>query len=69
MLDAVTGVIKKYKYFQKILLEECKYEIKQNKMKNLINDDQTQIDLIMNLIMNLIKVSKMINLLEIKSVF
>ena len=27
------------KYFPKIPLEECKYEIKKKKMENLINDD------------------------------
>ena len=27
------------KYYPQTLLEECKYEIKKNKMKNLINDD------------------------------
>ena len=27
------------KYYPKTLLEECKYEIKKNKMENLINDD------------------------------
>ena len=27
------------KYYPQILLEECKYEIKKNKMENLINDD------------------------------
>ena len=37
MLDSVIKVNKKY-YLQ-IRLEECKYEIKNNKMENLINDD------------------------------
>ena len=37
MLDSVIRANKKY-YLQ-ILLEECKYEIKKNKMENLINDD------------------------------
>ena len=27
------------KYYPETLLEECKYEIKKNKMENLINDD------------------------------
>ena len=27
------------KYYPQTLLEECKYEIKKNKMENLINDD------------------------------
>ena len=36
MLDAVIRVNKKY-YLQ-TLLEECKYQIKQNKVENLIND-------------------------------
>ena len=27
------------KYYPQTLLEECKYEVKKNKMKNLINDD------------------------------
>ena len=37
MLDSVIRVNKKY--FPHTLLEECKYEIKKNKMENLINDD------------------------------
>ena len=37
VLDSVIRVSKKY-YLQ-TLLEECKYEIKKNKMENLINDD------------------------------
>ena len=37
MLDAVIRINKKY-YLQ-TLLGECKYEIKRNKMENLINDD------------------------------
>ena len=37
MLDSVMRVNKKH-YLQ-ILLEECKYEMKNNKMGNLINDD------------------------------
>ena len=37
MLDSVIRVSKKY--YTQIVLEECKYKIKKNKMKNLINDD------------------------------
>ena len=37
MLDSVIRVNKNY--YPQTLLEECKYEIKKNKMKNLINDD------------------------------
>ena len=37
MLDSVIGANKKY--YPQTLLEECKYEIKKNKMENLINDD------------------------------
>ena len=37
MLDCVIRANKKY-YLQ-THLEECKYEIKKNKMENLINDD------------------------------
>ena len=37
MLDSVIRVNKKYR--PQTLLEEYKYEIKKNKMKNLINDD------------------------------
>ena len=40
MLDSVIRVNKKY-YSQR-LLEECKYEIKRNKIENLINDDLDQ---------------------------
>ena len=36
MLDSVIRVNKKY--YPPTLLEECKYEIKNNKMENLIND-------------------------------
>ena len=35
MLDSVIGVNKKN--YPETLLEECKYEIKKNKMQNLIN--------------------------------
>ena len=37
MLDSVIRVNKKY--YPQRLLEECKCEIKKNKMENLINDD------------------------------
>ena len=37
MLDSVIGANKKYD--PQTLLEECKYEIKNNKMENFINDD------------------------------
>ena len=40
MLDSVIRVNKNY--YPQTLLEECKYEIKKNKMKNLINDDLDQ---------------------------
>ena len=37
MLDSVIRVNKSY--YPQTLFEECKYEIKKNKMENLINDD------------------------------
>ena len=37
MLDSVIRVNKKY--YPQTLLEECKYEIKKNKMENLISDN------------------------------
>ena len=37
MLDSVIKVNKKY--YPQTLVEKCKYEIKKNKMENLINDD------------------------------
>ena len=37
MLDSVIKANKKY--YPQTLLEECKYEIKKNKMENLIRDD------------------------------
>ena len=40
MLDSVIRANKKY--YPQTLLEECKYEIKKNKIKNLINDDLEQ---------------------------
>ena len=58
MLHSV--IIANGKYYPQTLLEEWKYEIKKNKMENLINDDLDpsssahQMNLIMNLIMDLI---------------
>ena len=63
MLDSVVRISKKY-YLQ-ILLEECKYEMKKNKIENLINDD---LGLTMNLIMRLILDLTMDTLLRIKTV-
>ena len=37
ILDSVIRVNKKY--YPQILLQECKYVIRKNKMENLINDD------------------------------
>ena len=37
VLDSAIRVNKKY--YRQILLEECKYAIRKNKMENLINDD------------------------------
>ena len=37
MLDFVIRV--NQKFYPQTLLEECKYEIKKNKMENLISDD------------------------------
>ena len=37
MLDSFVRANKKY--YPQTPLEECKYKIKKNKMKNLINDD------------------------------
>ena len=37
MLDSAIRANKKY--YPEALLEECKYEIKKNKMEKLINDD------------------------------
>ena len=37
MLDSVIRV--NQRYYPQTLLEECKYEIKKNKMENLLNDD------------------------------
>ena len=38
MLDSVVKVNKKY--YPQTLLEECKHKIENNKMENLINDNQ-----------------------------
>ena len=37
MLDSLIRANEKY--YPQTLLEECKYEIRKNKMENLINDD------------------------------
>ena len=37
MLNSVTRVNKKY--YPQILLQECKYKLKKNKMEHLINDN------------------------------
>ena len=34
-----TAIRVKKKYYPQICLEECKHEIRKNKMENLINDD------------------------------
>ena len=39
MLDSVIRANKNY--YPQELLEECKYEIKKNKIGNLINDDES----------------------------
>ena len=40
VIDNVRFVIRvNKKYYPQTLLEECKYEIRKNKMENLINDD------------------------------
>ena len=52
MLDSIIRINKTY--YPQTLLEECKYEIKKNKMGNLINDDLVHLmNLTMNLTMNL----------------
>ena len=59
------------KCYPQILLEECKYETKKNKMENLINalDPSHQMNLIMNLIIDLVMMNLAINLLKDKTVF
>ena len=67
------------KYYPQTLLEECKYEIKKNKMDNLINDDldlsssdesdneesnESNYDLMVkNLMINLLIINLVINLM------
>ena len=76
MLDFVLRVNKKY--YPQTLLEKCKYEIKKNKMENLINDDldpsssnesKSDSESRMILIMNLPTRQIMNNLLKVKTVF
>ena len=76
MIDSVIKVNKKY--YPQTLLEECKHEIKNNKMENFINDDlgSSSSDESDNLIMNLkslLRNMRVINLLminlKIKTVF
>ena len=59
------------KCYPQILLKECKYETKKNKMENLINalDPSHQMNLIMNLITDLVMMNLAINLLKDKTVF
>ena len=70
MLDSVIRISKKY--YSQTLLEECKYEIKETKMQNLINDDldlsSSDDELTMNLIMKL-NLIMMNNLLKFNTVF
>ena len=77
MLDSVIRVNKKY--YPQTLLEEWKYEMKKNKMENLIIMILSQahlmnlimnliVSLIVSLIMNLIMMNLMINL-KIKTAF
>ena len=64
MLDSVVRVNKNY--YPQTLLEECKYEIKKDKIENLINYDLDPFHLIMNLTMILTMIQIMnlaINLL------
>ena len=83
VLDFVIRANKRY--YPQTLLEECKYEIKNNKMGNLINDDLEQSSSdesdsesdngsdngsdMMNLVMNLMINLMMIHLLKGKTVF
>ena len=71
MLDSVIRVNKKY--CPQTLSEECKYEIKKNKMENLINDDldlsSSDNELIVRLIMGLIMMNLMNRLLKVNTVF
>ena len=70
MLDSVSEA--KKKYYLQILLEECKYEQERIKIKNLIDDDFKQVNLMnlevkQNLIM--IMMNLMNNLLKVKKIF
>ena len=74
MLDSVIRA--NDKYYPRTLLKECKYDVKKNKMENLINDDldpsslmNLVMNLIIDLIMNLIMMNLMINLLKDKTGF
>ena len=75
MLDSVNRVNKKY--YPHTLFEECKYEIKRNKMGNLLNDDldpsssdnETDSESDNDTVINLIMRQTMNNLLKIKTIF
>ena len=73
MLDSVIKVSKKY--YSQILLEKSKYQMKNPKLENLINEDLDLSLLIMNLIMKLIRRLNLImnltmnNLLKFTTVF
>ena len=75
MLDSVNRVNKKY--YLHTLVEECKYEIKRNKMENLLNDDldpsssdnETDSESDNDTVINLIMRQTMNNLLKIKTIF
>ena len=72
VIDNVDSVIRtNKKNYPQIFLEECKYEMKKNKMENLINDNQDPSlsnKQSAELIMNLITMTLMINLLKIKTI-
>ena len=80
MLNSVIRINKKY--YPQTLLEQWKYEVKKNKMENIINDDldpsssddETDTDskiviVIKRLIVNLIMMNLMNNLLKVNTVF
>ena len=75
MLDSVNRVNKKY--YPHTLFEEYKYEIKRNKMENLLNDDldpssfdnETDSESDNDTVINLIMRQTMNNLLKIKTIF
>ena len=67
MLDSVIRVNKKY--CPQTLSEECKYEIKKNKMENLINDDLDLSSSDNELIVRLIMMNLMNRLLKVNNVF